>query len=120
MVERKFYLFLVACGLYFAHNFTSYLLYGFDFILGITLVPYLIVGVVWGLWKNLHPYVIAPILLFLGLIEIPVVPDNFYGLQFQSISGVFHVGAILVLWLHAILLVKGKVQQKRNTIVEGK
>lgn len=120
MVERKFYLFLLAGVLYAAHNFTNFLLYGYDLFLVITFVPFLIVGTVWGFWKKLHPYIIAPILVLLALAEIPVVGSNFHGFQWQSISGVFQVGAMLVLCIHAVLLVKGKMQSNQKLIVEGK
>ncbi|MFB3167598.1 hypothetical protein P5G62_010805 [Neobacillus sp. 179-C4.2 HS] len=120
MNEMKFYLFLLAGSLYVGHNFTNFLLSGYDFILVITLVPYVIIGIVWGFWKRLHPYVIAPILLFLALVEIPVVPDNFYGFHVQSISGVFHLGSRLVLMIHAYLLIKGKVKTYRKINAEVK
>jgi hypothetical protein len=120
MVERKFYLFVLASVLYVGHNFTNYLLSGFDFVLIITVVPYVIIGLVWGLWKKLHPYVIVPILLFLAFVEIPVVTDNFYGFQVESLSGVFHVGSMLVLCIHAFLLMKGKIESNRKMNVEGK
>lgn len=120
MIERKLYLFLLASGLYAGHNFTNFLLYGYEFILVITFVPFLIVGFIWGVWKKLHPYVIAPILIFLALVEIPVLKDNFYGLELESISGIFQLGSMIVLCIHAFLLLKGKFQQKRKLIVEGK
>jgi hypothetical protein len=114
MVERKFHLFLLAAALYFGHNFTNYLLYGYDFILVITFVPYLIVGLVWGLWKRLHPFVIAPILLFLGIIEIPIIGADFTEFGLQTISGVFHVGSIICLLVHGLLLIKRKLLQNRK------
>jgi uncharacterized membrane protein len=64
--------------------------------------------------------VIAPILLFLALVEKPVVPDNFYGFHVQSISGVFHAGSMLVMVIHAYSLIRGIVKTNRRINVEVK
>ncbi len=113
-MNNAFKLLLIAAGFYLGHNALNGLLYGFDLILVITLVPYAVVAI---LWKKMHRILKACLLVLLGAVEIPMVTDNFNGFQIESLSGVFLLAAILMMLVNAVMLiVNNPVGVKERTL----
>jgi|GEM_PF-6045516 len=116
-MNTHFKLLLLAAGLYAGHNLLNLILYGFNPILLITLVPYVLVAVFWG---KMHGIFKAIVLALLAAVEIPQVPVNFHGLQFATLSGVLLLSAMAVMVCIALSIGVRLARGKQNTLQVSK